>query len=66
MKVAVIDDAIATGGSMVAACKLMESAGSTVVCCLSPFNDTRHEKRRVPAFKQKYFPITRTWYDLTD
>nr|VFK66267.1 MAG: adenine phosphoribosyltransferase [Candidatus Kentron sp. UNK]VFK71896.1 MAG: adenine phosphoribosyltransferase [Candidatus Kentron sp. UNK] len=66
MKVAVIDDAIATGGSMLAACKLMERAEFTVVCCLSPFNDTRHEKRRVPAFKQKYLPITRTWYDLTD
>nr|VFK12618.1 MAG: adenine phosphoribosyltransferase [Candidatus Kentron sp. LPFa] len=65
-KVAVIDDAIATGGSMLAACKLMERTGLTVVYCLSPFNDTRHEKRRVPAFKRKYLPITRTWYDLAD
>ncbi|CAF2907820.1 unnamed protein product [Rotaria sp. Silwood2] len=62
--VALIDDCIAAGWSILAAAQLIEQAGGIVAGCFAPFNDTRHG--RLELFQEKLQMMTTTFYVLNE
>ncbi|KAI9000322.1 phosphoribosyltransferase-like protein [Hyaloraphidium curvatum] len=58
----VVDDAVATGGSLLAAKRLLEGAGMRCTGCLVPFEDGRHGK--LEEYLEELAPLTVTWFDL--